>query len=247
MKKTVVGPLQKSAARGLSKPEVCTYADCRGVVEFGRSRSEHWCRRHESAYLLDEEYATDETINSLSSRIGVRDDGCWQFEQAWGDGVARPTLTSAGLKWQVVRFLYVYFFGGHKGGLELGHICHNEWCVHPGHVTPITGAKNRKDRDVLNADPDTLSRADRRRLEELGTEAMIIALNPVTPSDESSAYVLREFTSRLGRALPEVIATTIPAPATANVAPVKEPVSLFRADRPQVARPRRPRVAVPTA
>src|SRR5699024_12091700 len=77
--------------------------------------------------------------------------------------ISRPTIVSAGLKWQVVRLLRTYFFGGHRGGLELGHICHNPHCVHPGHVSPISGAKNRKDRDILNAEED---RSEERRVGE---------------------------------------------------------------------------------
>lgn len=100
----------------------CMVPKCQGEVKFGSSRTPpRYCRRHEGLYLTDEEVLTEDTLRSLSSRIGIRDDGCWQVEQAWGDGVLRPTVKSAGLQWRVVRLLYVYFFGGHKGGLELGH------------------------------------------------------------------------------------------------------------------------------
>ena len=247
MRKIVVGPLQKIAARGSSKPGVCVYADCRSEVKFGGAREDHFCRRHEPSYLLDEEEATEDTILNLSARIGIRDDGCWQFEQVWGNDLPRPTITSAGLKWQVVRLLRVYYFGGHDAHLELGHSCHHAHCVHPGHVTPITGAKNRKDRDVLNADPESLTRTDRRRLDELVTEAEVVAAHPAVPGDEDSLYMLEKFTSTLGRALPVFVIDPVVIPAQAEPEPVSKPVKadLFLDTRPpQDARVRRRRRTV---
>lgn len=187
---------------------------------------------------------TEDTIRNLSERIGIRDDGCWQLDQIWGDGTPRPTIVSAGLKWQVVRLLRTYFWGGHRGGLELGHSCHNSHCVHPGHVSPISGAKNRKDRDVLNADENSLSRADRRRLEELRLEAMAIAVSPAAPDNEDSAWMLEKFTGLLGPALPlpEPIAPTLEPEPTARADEAK--VDLFLTERSNISRGRRRRVAL---
>jgi len=215
---------QKPATPSTRKRVRCVLEDCQGEVKFGSKLHWHYCRVHEGFYLTDEEMLTEDTIRNLSERIGIRNDGCWQLDQIWGDGTPRPTIVSAGLKWQVVRLLRTYFFGGHRGGLELGHICHNPHCVHPGHVSPISGAKNRKDRDILNAEEDSLSRADRRRLEELHLEAMAIAVSPATPDDEDSAWMLEQFTRLLGPALP------LPEP----VAPAPEPEPVVKADKPEV-------------
>lgn len=245
LEKKVVSPERFSGSRGSGKPKVrCVVEKCQGEAKFASARPIHYCRKHEHLLLTDEEMLTEDTIRNLSERIGIRDDGCWQFEQAWGDGIARPSIKSAGLKWRVVRFLRNYFFGGHRGGLELGHTCHQEWCVHPGHVSPISGAKNRKDRDVLNADTDSLGRADRRRLEELRLEAIAIAVSPAAPDDEDSAWMLEKFTGLLGPALPlqEPIAPT-PEPEP-SVKADEARVDLFLTERSDVSQGRRRRVAL---
>lgn len=213
----------------------CVVSGCQGQVQFGSKRAEHYCRKHEGLYLLDEEVLSWKTLQDLESQIGIRDDGCWQFEQVWGNGLPRPSLKSAGLQWKVSRFLYIWYFGGHKGGLELGHICHQEWCVNPGHLEPVTGQKNRKDRDVLNKSLDDLTRADRRRFDSLILEAEVIAFAPVTPTDQAGAAELEEFAGRLGRALPAVVPATVPAPSPVVDAtrPVKAKVDLFVKERPQ--------------
>lgn len=93
---------------------------------------------------------------------------------------------------------------------------------------PVSGAGNRKDRDVLNANYEKLSPRDKRRHQELTLEADIISAIPAEPGDVDAAHMLRKFTATLGRALPEVVTATVPAPPVPPAAPkTKAKASLF--------------------
>ncbi|WP_193078995.1 hypothetical protein [Brevibacterium aurantiacum] len=70
--------------------------------------------------------------------------GCWEYAgRLQYTGKSRASVYSDGLKWQVARFLYVWYFGGHRGGKELHHYCGSPWCVHPGHLVSVSGKQNR--------------------------------------------------------------------------------------------------------
>lgn len=127
-----------------STQPICARRGCSGIVRFGLGQHRQYCRSDEIWYLLERACDTDDTLAELPSQIAVVDGGCWKYREIWGEGFPRPTRTSGGLKWNLARFLYVWFFGGHRGGRELHHMCGNRWCVNPGHVDPVTGPRNRE-------------------------------------------------------------------------------------------------------
>lgn len=221
--------------------KVCTLDGCHAFVKFGAGQPRRWCRRHEPMYLTERAEQTTATLDYLTRTTTIRNNGCWQYQQVWGPGAPRPTISSGGLKWQVIRFMYVWHFGGHDGHLELHHICSNRWCVHPGHVTPITGPRNRAIEHPLNEDEyfDAVLQAN-----DIGSA-------PLWPDDPAKAVELDEFAARLkrqpwnGSALLDT-ATTIPTPEPEPVVKADKPeVDLFLTERPpRASRGRRRRVAL---
>lgn len=127
-----------------TRDDICSVSNCDGRVVFAKNISgERFCRTHERKYLELNPDATAKALDHIGKNIRVdQSTGCWLY------GDEKPTnkrsqILCDGLRWNLHRFLYNWFFGGHKGGLELHHGCENPWCVHPGHLLPTTGKRNR--------------------------------------------------------------------------------------------------------
>lgn len=149
----------------------CSVPRCEGRVEFLKSITDwsRYCRLHERKYLEDHPRATEAALDVIGQSILVRGElSCWQFT---GHGIGgntsgdyyrhvggrrvhnRSQIRWAGQRFLVSRMLYVWFFGGHRGGLELHHYCQNPWCVRPEHLHPVTRKQNMK----LKKQPGTMT------------------------------------------------------------------------------------------
>lgn len=223
--------------------KACTLEGCHGFVKFGASRTRRYCRRHEQGYMSDRAEQTQATLEHLTRVVTIRNNGCWQYMEDWGALADRPTISSGGLKWLVLRWLYVWYYNGHEGHLELHHVCGNRWCVHPGHVTPVTGPRNRAIEHPLNED-DYL---------DVVLEAVDIGSAPIWPTDPAKAAGLDWFAAQLkrrpwtGSQMPirTIEPVVIPAQPVPEPAPKPVKVDLFPDTRPpQDARVRRRRRTV---
>lgn len=125
------------------QPGLCSVRGCDGAVRLGKKRTRRYCRTHEDRYLSDAPQRRDGALTELAQRITFDNIGginCWMID---GD-IGRPTIEVNGLRWVAVRFLWTVFYGPHRGGLELHHVCGNAWCVNPSHCWPTTGKLNRE-------------------------------------------------------------------------------------------------------
>lgn len=125
---------------------LCSVRGCDGQVKFAKNVDRpRFCRTHEQHYLLANTEDTNKALHHIGMNIKVHAEvGCWEYTgRLQHTGKSRASVYSDGLKWQVARFLYVWHFGGHRGGKELHHYCGSPWCVHPGHLVPISGKQNR--------------------------------------------------------------------------------------------------------
>jgi len=77
----------------------------------------------------------------LNTVLNVDNDECWPWEGAKTNG-GYPRLVVRGRHMLAHRLAYIIRFGRINPNLELGHICHNEWCWNPNHVRPITHEGN---------------------------------------------------------------------------------------------------------
>lgn len=131
------------------QPGLCSVRGCDGVVRLGKKRNRRWCRSHEDRYLSDAPKRRDAALAELAQRIAfdnIGDINCWMVD---GD-LGRPTIEVDGLRWVAVRFLWTAFYGSHRGGLQLHHVCGNGWCVNPSHCWPMTRKFNDEIEDHLD-------------------------------------------------------------------------------------------------
>lgn len=149
--------------------KVCNVEGCHGFVKFGAKQARRYCREHEQGYLLDQPRLVTSTLAELPEHLTVHADGCWQYKSFWGESSPRATFTRGGMQWLVYRYLYVWFYGGHRARYELHHRCLHRWCVRPEHLTPITPTMNQslesehkldRDAEVFYLDRDTVPPAD---------------------------------------------------------------------------------------
>lgn len=122
--------------------DICDVRGCSGVVRFGTNRPNRWCRSHEDRYQAEDIEETTSTIDYLSQAIRDCGDGCWEYVGRRASDTDRPQIWCNGLRWYVTRFLYVYFHGPHRGGLELHHLCGRGDCVRPEHLMALTRKQN---------------------------------------------------------------------------------------------------------
>lgn len=142
--RTFVCSTHKSAhVRARKRP--CSVSGCNGTVRIGKNRNPRYCRSHEDRYLSNNAVATDATLKYLQQAIVDLGNGCWHYVGADNRdrGTKRPQIWCDGLRWYVSRFLYIRFFGPHKGNLELHHLCGRGTCVNPAHLTPVGAVRNR--------------------------------------------------------------------------------------------------------
>lgn len=123
---------------------ICDVRGCSGVVRFGKNRERRYCRSHEGHYQTDNIAELTSTLDYLGQAIRDRGNGCWEYvgRDNRDEGTDRPQVWCDGLRWYVTRFLYVYFYGTHKGRLELHHLCGRGDCVRPGHLMALTRKRN---------------------------------------------------------------------------------------------------------
>lgn len=122
-------------------PGRCSVRGCDGLVILGKNRRIGYCRSHEDHYLSDAPQRRDGALHQLGQRITFDNVGpahCWQVEGETG----RPDIEVDGLRWKSIRFLWVRFYGPHRGGLQLHHVCGNALCVNPSHCWPVTAKAN---------------------------------------------------------------------------------------------------------
>lgn len=120
---------------------LCSVRGCDGVVRLGKKRARRYCRSHEDRYLADAPKRRDAALAELARRITHDDLGgihCWMVDA----NVNRPTVEVDGLRWVAVRLLWSMFYGPHRGGLELHHVCGHGWCLNPSHCWPVTSKLN---------------------------------------------------------------------------------------------------------
>lgn len=132
-----------------SQPNVCSIPECSGTVRLGTKRKRRYCRSHEDHYLLDAPKRRDAALAEAARRIGIDNVGdihCWMEV---GE-VGRADIGVDGLRWKLIRFLWTVFYGPHRGGLELHHVCGNGWCLNPSHCWPLTGPQNLEIEEHLN-------------------------------------------------------------------------------------------------
>lgn len=124
---------------------ICDVPGCSGTVRLGKNRDKSYCRSHEDRYLTDNSKGTASALAYLGQAIIDLGNKCWEYVGADNrdHGTDRPQVWCDGLRWYVARFLYVRFFGPHKGGLELHHLCGRGTCVNPAHLRPIGPVTNK--------------------------------------------------------------------------------------------------------
>ncbi|WP_262776888.1 hypothetical protein [Brevibacterium permense] len=176
----------------------CFVRGCDGVVRFGQKRDgPRFCRTHEQGYQTENVDELESSLDYIADNTAeVGELGCWQYRGTQPNGYVpspdddrtRTKLLSNGLNWLAHRFLYVYFFGGHRGDRELHHLCRVPACVRPGHLVPVTGAYNRW---IESDDPDAVQQRelDRKRIKH----------DPERPDDPAKADELDRFAARIKR------------------------------------------------
>lgn len=115
-----------------------------------------WCRLHERNYLLHPATPNADiadTLDYIGSHIHVaNNNGCWKYRgrQPNGsvtdssDATTRTKVLFDSTNWLVHRTLYVWFYNGHGGSLELHHLCGIGACVNPTHLRPVTAKVNKR-------------------------------------------------------------------------------------------------------
>lgn len=165
---------------------ICDVRGCSGTVSLGKNREQSYCRSHEDRYLTDNPDGTASAITYLGQAIVDLGNGCWEYVGADNrdHGTDRPQVWCAGLRWYVARFLYIRFFGPHKGGLELHHLCGRGTCVNPAHLRPLGPVTNK----------GIESKAWKWAWQRTVTK-WSIGHSPRIPSDPDRAVELSEFTT----------------------------------------------------
>lgn len=131
------------------QPGLCSVRGCDGPVHLGKKRSRRYCRSHEDRYLTDAPKRRDGALAELAQRITFDNIGklnCWMEAGELG----RATIEVNGLRWVAIRYLWTVFYGPHRGGLQLHHVCGNGWCLNPSHCEPTTGTMNQEIEDHLD-------------------------------------------------------------------------------------------------
>lgn len=165
---------------------ICDVRGCSGTVSLGKNREKRYCRSHEDRYLTDNPDRTASAIAYLGQAIIDLGNGCWEYVGADNRdyGTIRPQVWCDGIRWYVARFLYIRFFGPHKGGLELHHLCGRGTCVNPAHLRPLGPVTNKS----------IESKAWKWAWQRIVTKWSIGRL-PRIPSDRNRAVELSEFTA----------------------------------------------------
>lgn len=117
------------------------------MIRFGKNRPNRWCRSHESLYMTEDIDEMTSTTSYLAQAIVEVNNGCWSYVGADAQSnitTNHPQVWCNGLRWYVSRYMFIRFFGAHRGGLELHHRCGNGWCVRPDHLVPIGHVQNMK-------------------------------------------------------------------------------------------------------
>lgn len=131
---------------------ICSARGCSGVVRLGKTRERHWCRSHEDRYLTEDAEAVEKALAFIASKTddGIGVSGCWMFEGRT-DRPDVKVFASPIMTWRITRLLWVYFYGPHRGGLELHHVCDTSWCVNPSHLWPVTRKFNKEVENHLDS------------------------------------------------------------------------------------------------
>lgn len=178
----------------------CTIRGCDGVVRFNQKRPGlRFCRTHEEHYQLENVEELETSLDYIAANtVAIDGIGCWQYQGKQPNGSVpdpednrtRTKHLSNGSNWLTHRFLYVHFFGGHHGSLELHHLCRVPACVNPGHLEPVTGTYNRW---IESDQPD----AERQR----ETDRQRVLFEPERPTDQTRADELDGFTAQLNKGI----------------------------------------------
>lgn len=207
------GLCEKHYRQELRKKPQCKASGCGTRLKTGQSR-QGYCRTHEHLLLKEPLRTAEAAARTMDkflaqitpSRTGLDGlFGCWPWTGRRNkvtpapNGELRPgygLISIGNHDWLAHRYSYGIFFGGHRPGLTLDHVCRNSLCVRPDHLMPMTQRRNSElEHKRAIEDPEAvlrdLSKIPQMQLGDMAW-AMLkgLPVGRATPGGEPFAYGL---------------------------------------------------------